>query len=196
MLRFLKVLANNLKKGPAVDAFPAQEAWTPDRFRGRVTMDPEKCVGCGICRHVCAGRAIRIEPTEDGKGYNFTIWHNTCALCGMCRHFCPTRAITMTTDWHNAHTQDQTFDWAEHRFVSYLHCSSCGASMRMLPPDLAARTVEMIRKANTFPGLEDRLRGHGLLLLPPTDPATVRARIAVERPRWREMVEISGARIE
>ena len=65
-----------------------------------------------------------------------------------------------------------------------------------LPPDLAARTVEMIRKANTFPGLEDRLRGHGLLLLPPTDPATVRARIAVERPRWREMVEISGARIE
>ena len=139
MLRFLKVLANNLAKGPAVDPFPAQEAWTPDRFRGRVTMDPEKCVGCGICRHVCAGRAIRIEPTEDGKGYNFTIWHNTCALCGMCRHFCPTRAITMTTDWHNAHTQDQKFDWAEHRFVSYLHCSSCGASMRMLPPELAAR---------------------------------------------------------
>ncbi len=139
MLRFLKVLARNLTKGPAVDPFPAQEAWTPDRFRGRVTMDPEKCVGCGICRHVCAGRAIRIEPTEDGKGYNFTIWHNTCALCGMCRHFCPTRAITMTTDWHNAHTQDQKFDWAEHRFVSYLHCSSCGASMRMLPPELAAR---------------------------------------------------------
>ncbi len=65
-----------------------------------------------------------------------------------------------------------------------------------LPPELAGRTVELIRRANEHPGLEDRLRANGLLRLPPTDPAATRARIMSERPRWNEMVQISGARIE
>lgn len=139
MFRFLKVLARNLRQGPSTDAFPFKEAQTPRRFRGRVTMDPQKCVGCGICRHVCAGRAIRLEDNEEKTGYSFAIWHNTCALCGMCRHYCPTRAITMTTDWHNAHTQDEKYTWAEYHFVPYLRCTGCGTAMRMLPPDLATR---------------------------------------------------------
>lgn len=139
MLKFLKVLARNVIKGPSTIAFPFREAYTPPRFRGRVTMDPSKCVGCGICRHVCAGRAIRIEPTHDRAGYNFTIWHNTCALCGMCRHFCPTSAISMTNDWHNAHLQSDKYSWAEHHFVPYLRCAGCQAPIRMLPPDLATR---------------------------------------------------------
>jgi tripartite-type tricarboxylate transporter receptor subunit TctC len=65
-----------------------------------------------------------------------------------------------------------------------------------LPPELAARTVELVRRANTHPGLEERLRANGLMPIPPAEPEAVRARIQAERPRWREMVEISGARIE
>ncbi len=65
-----------------------------------------------------------------------------------------------------------------------------------LPPEIATRTVELIRRANEHPGLEERLRANGLLRLPPTDPAATRARILAERPRWNEMVQISGARIE
>lgn len=139
MLRFLKVLARNVMLGPSTEPFPAKESPTPARFRGKVTMDPTKCVGCGICRHVCAGRAIRLENNEEKTGYSFTIWHNTCALCGMCRHFCPTKAITMTNDWHNAHFQTQKYDWAEHHFVPYFQCEGCNAPMRLLPPELAAR---------------------------------------------------------
>lgn len=139
MLRFLKVLARNVIQGPATISFPFREAHTPQRFRGKVTMDPEKCVGCGICRHVCAGRAIRIEKNNEKTAYNFTIWHNSCALCGMCRHFCPTGAISMTNDWHNAHLQTEKYAWAENHLVPYLRCAGCQAPIRMLPPELAAR---------------------------------------------------------
>ncbi len=65
-----------------------------------------------------------------------------------------------------------------------------------LSPELSARTVELYRRANTHPGLEERLRANGLLPLPPVDQAAVLARIQSDRPRWREMVAISGARIE
>lgn len=139
MLNFLKVLVDNLRKGPVTDPFPFQEAPTPTRFRGKVTMDASKCVGCRICNHVCAGKAIRIEDNAEGTGYDYTIWHNTCCLCGMCRHYCPTGAITMTTDWHGAHEQSEKYNTAEHHFVSYLKCTICGGPVRMLPPNLTTR---------------------------------------------------------
>ena len=36
-MEFLKILWDNLKKGPVTDAFPFGETYTPDRLRGRVT---------------------------------------------------------------------------------------------------------------------------------------------------------------
>lgn len=153
MLGFLKILARNVAQGPSTDPFPFAETHTPRRFRGKVTMDPAKCVGCAICRHVCAGGAIRIEPREDRSGYDFTVWHNTCALCGLCRHYCPTGAITMTNDWHNAHLQERKYDWAEHHFVPYLRCTGCEAHIRMLPPDLATRVYANHAQDLDFPAL-------------------------------------------
>lgn len=139
MFGIAKILLKNLLKGPATDPFPFKEAHTPARFRGRATMRADKCVGCGICAHVCAGEAIRIQPDEAKTGYVFTIWHNSCCLCGSCRHFCPTGAITLTNDWHLSHPQSEKYETAEHHFVPYLRCAGCDAPIRMLPPEVAAR---------------------------------------------------------
>ncbi|MDR2160536.1 MAG: 4Fe-4S binding protein [Desulfovibrio sp.] len=136
---FLKILARNLLQGPATEPFPYQEATTPQRLRGRVELNADLCVGCGICRHVCPGGAIRIEPDAERAGYSFSIWHNTCALCASCRHFCPTGAISLSTDWHSAHRQTEKYSHAAHYYVPYLRCADCGAPLRLLPPALAAR---------------------------------------------------------
>ncbi|MCL1889829.1 MAG: 4Fe-4S binding protein [Desulfovibrionaceae bacterium] len=139
MPRFLKILARNLLKGPSTEAFPFKEAFTPPRYRGKVVMNPNLCVGCGICTHVCPGGAIMMKESEDQNGYDFMVWHNTCAFCGSCRHYCPVKAISLSQDWHNAHYQSEKYRVLEHHFVPYLHCSSCGAHIRRLPPALAAR---------------------------------------------------------
>ncbi len=139
MFKFLKVLVRNIFQGPATEAFPLQPAPTPDRFRGRVQLNPELCVGCGICKHVCSGDAIRIEQDQEKSGYHFTVWHNTCCLCGSCRYYCPTQAISLTTNWHNAHTEKEKFQLAEYHFVPYAKCEGCGAPIRILPPEISAR---------------------------------------------------------
>ncbi len=139
MAKFLKILARNLLQGPSTDPFPLGETFTPDRFRGKVTLDAERCMGCGICRHVCAAGAINITIRSDQSGYDFSVWHNSCCLCGQCRHYCPINAITLSQDWHNAHPQEQKFNWIEKKFVPYSSCTACGARMRLLPLDLVEK---------------------------------------------------------
>lgn len=139
MAGFLKVLFRNVLDGPSTDPFPVGETFTPARFRGKVKVDPELCMGCGICRHTCAAGAINITQREDQSGYDISVWHNSCCLCASCRHYCPTKAITLTTDWHNAHPQEEKFTWLEQQFVPYVPCTGCGTPMRRLSLEIARR---------------------------------------------------------
>ena len=71
-MEFLKILWDNLKKGPVTDAFPFGETYTPDRLRGRVEIDPALCVGCGLCELYCPDLAVEClgedGPGESGEG--------------------------------------------------------------------------------------------------------------------------------
>lgn len=139
MFGFLKILLGNVFRRPLTDPFPFAPAKTPQRFRGKIHLNPNLCVGCGICRHVCAGHAIHIEARADGSGYDWVLWYNTCALCGMCCHYCPTGAISMSNDWHNAHLESDKYGWREEHFVPYLSCAGCGARIRPLPTSVTGR---------------------------------------------------------
>ena len=116
-MEFLKILWDNLKKGPVTDAFPFGETYTPDRLRGRVEIDPALCVGCGTCVHVCAA----------------------CCLCAQCRHYCPTKAVTLTNDWHSAHRATEKYTQITRAKVKYDYCAVCGAKMRVLPQEVLNR---------------------------------------------------------
>ena len=139
MAGFLKVLFRNLLEGPSTDPFPLGETFTPKRLRGRARVDPNLCMGCGICRHSCAAGAINISPLPDKSGYTITIWQDSCCLCASCRHYCPTGAMSITNDWHSAHLESERFKRIEQQVIKYEPCASCGALMRPLPAALAKR---------------------------------------------------------
>ena len=138
-MEFLKILWDNLKKGPVTDAFPFGETYTPDRLRGRVEIDPALCVGCGTCVHVCAAGAINISKFADGSGFEITVWRNSCCLCAQCRHYCPTKAVTLTNDWHSAHRATEKYTQITRAKVKYDYCAVCGAKMRVLPQEVLNR---------------------------------------------------------
>ncbi len=139
MAAFLKVLFRNLLDGPSTDPFPLGETFTPERLRGKCVVDPELCVGCGVCKNVCAAGAIDISPKADNSGYSITIWRNSCCLCASCRHYCPTGAMSISNDWHSAHKQTEKFDCIEQQNIEYEPCSKCGTLIRPLPLKLAQK---------------------------------------------------------
>ncbi len=139
MASFLKILLRNVLQGPSTDPFPAGETFTPPRLRGKVKLDPERCMGCRICYHTCSAGAINITQHQDGSGYDFTVWHNSCCLCANCRLYCPTKAITLTDNWHSAHEQTEKYTQVEQHFVPFVPCTTCGQPIRPLPADMAKR---------------------------------------------------------
>ena len=54
-----------------------------------ITIDREKCIGCGECAADCVGRHIALE---DGKAY---VREGGCIGCGHCYAICPMRAVDM-----------------------------------------------------------------------------------------------------
>lgn len=139
MASFLKVLFRNLLQGPSTDPFPAGETFTPERLRGKCVVDPDLCMGCGICKNSCAAGAIDISPKEDNSGFKITIWRDSCCLCASCRHYCPTGAMSITSDWHHAHEDRDKYKMVEQQIINYEPCAHCGALIRPLPLKMAEK---------------------------------------------------------
>ncbi len=136
MSSFLKVLVHNLFQGPSTDPFPFGETFSPKRVRGRVRIDPGRCMGCGMCRHVCAAGAIHLKREE--SGFTITVWQDSCCLCRSCVTYCPMGAVSIDNDWHSAHLEAQKFERVERQTVSLQRCAGCGSPMRVMEAGKAA----------------------------------------------------------
>lgn len=98
-----EVLGTILKRKTATIRYPFQEAVRPERLRGKIEHDIEKCTGCGLCSRDCPATAITMVPstktkTEKKPEFRF----DRCIFCGTCEAVCPKKAITMSTTFELA----------------------------------------------------------------------------------------------
>ena len=63
---------------------------------GRVTIDPSKCNGCGMCAFICPGKAIRIEGHGKDKLAQMEPDFPQCMSCNDCAAMCDNGAITVS----------------------------------------------------------------------------------------------------
>lgn len=63
----------------------------PRRKKDRPVVDPEKCIGCGICEEACPveGKAVR-----SGGGQKAVYDYRKCIRCYCCQEMCPKKAIS------------------------------------------------------------------------------------------------------
>ena len=70
-------------------------------FRGTVSVDAEKCIGCGGCANVCTPRAIVVsDPSQETRVIEFFL--ERCTYCARCAEVCPEKAISVTEQFESA----------------------------------------------------------------------------------------------
>lgn len=95
----LKILSARVQQGCRTLRFPDGRATLPDRFRGRLALDPSRCPGgCSLCVQACPTQAIQVN----GK---IQLDLGRCLFCQECVAACPEEAIRYTPDYRMASTQ-------------------------------------------------------------------------------------------
>jgi len=96
--------------------YPEERWQMPERFRGMVKCDSNKCISCLYCVNICPVSIITLENIKadipakvinlEGKEMKrlkdvtkFEVDISKCIFCGLCTEGCPTGAIYMSHDY-------------------------------------------------------------------------------------------------
>ena len=86
---------------PITVRYPFAPLELPSYFRGKVTIEPALCRGCGLCVRDCPAFALEIE--HEGRDKFLLIYYpDRCAYCGQCEASCKFGAIALTNEFVHA----------------------------------------------------------------------------------------------
>lgn len=120
-----------LKAGRVTLPYPFAPHDPAPGFRGKITVDPDKCFGCGGCANVCPARVIELRDTNQYTRVLEIFWRR-CTYCGRCEEVCPEKAIRLSQEFETATNAPQ--DMVIHLEVFMGMCQRCG---RCFPPPTA-----------------------------------------------------------
>jgi coenzyme F420-reducing hydrogenase delta subunit/ferredoxin len=88
---------------------------------GRITIEEEKCIGCGACAFICSDSAMTAESEKEKTLINNMYWK--CTACGKCVEFCPKECIDISEEFDlNRFLEGKVEKKAE---VGLINCSRC-----------------------------------------------------------------------
>jgi coenzyme F420-reducing hydrogenase delta subunit/formate hydrogenlyase subunit 6/NADH:ubiquinone oxidoreductase subunit I len=88
---------------------------------GKITIDSEKCIGCGACAFICGDGAMEAKQKKDKIQINNTYW--LCTACGKCNEFCPKECVDVNEEFDLARfLEGKTLNKAE---IGMIKCTRC-----------------------------------------------------------------------
>jgi len=104
LVYLLPELWRTLLTRPITVSFPFGPLELPPYFRGKVTIAPALCRGCGLCERDCPASALQLERESLAK-FRLLHYHDRCAYCGQCEISCKYGAIALTNEFVSAAPQ-------------------------------------------------------------------------------------------
>ncbi len=95
IMNFTKVVIKNLFDKPVTRAYPYKKREYPDRTRGKIDIDIDSCIFCGICSRKCPTGAIEVKRDEK----SWSIERFGCIQCGYCTESCPKKCLSMNQNY-------------------------------------------------------------------------------------------------
>lgn len=108
--------------------YPFVPVSPPENLRGRLEVDPNRCIGCGSCVRACPSRLISIENLEEERVVKFSA--GRCIYCGRCAQVCPEKAVKITHEFELA--TDNKSDLEILIKIKMIKCIICGKAFTSL----------------------------------------------------------------
>jgi formate hydrogenlyase subunit 6/NADH:ubiquinone oxidoreductase subunit I len=90
-----KTVLKNLFTGPATEPYPFVEKKFLSGTRGKVDIEIEKCIYCGICQRKCPTAAITV--TKEPK--TWAVNRMGCISCNACVEVCPKKCLVLNVKY-------------------------------------------------------------------------------------------------
>ena len=109
-LKGMGITIKHIWRKPVTQQYPDERWVMPERFKGFVFNDTNRCNACNQCVKACPVDCIYLET--DGKGKDrymtrYAIDYNKCIWCGFCCEPCPDNALSMSHDYdHSLYFRD------------------------------------------------------------------------------------------
>ena len=62
---------------------------------GKVTLEKDRCTGCGLCALDCPSGALAVTSGCEADSYRLLFRHNLCVACGRCVEVCPEQCLRL-----------------------------------------------------------------------------------------------------
>ncbi|MCS7139940.1 MAG: 4Fe-4S binding protein [Candidatus Nezhaarchaeota archaeon] len=91
---FREALRNALKKRATI-LYPFERRNVCEDYRGKIEIDYNLCIGCGLCVKDCPALALELVQSPGGKRKP-KYYVSRCTFCAQCVESCPRKAIKTT----------------------------------------------------------------------------------------------------
>lgn len=101
----------SLWQRPHTEQYPTEMRPLPERSRGVLRWNPEKCTGCCLCNKDCPANAIELI-TLDKKAKRFVVRYHMdrCLYCAQCVQSCRFQCMEMSNEeWELASADKEPF---------------------------------------------------------------------------------------
>jgi len=88
-LKIGNMVLRSLFKKPATLMYPIRPREWTENTRGRIEIDIENCIFCGICSRKCPTDALAVDKAEK----SWTIERMGCIQCSCCVDVCPKKCL-------------------------------------------------------------------------------------------------------
>jgi len=139
VMRILQVIVDNLSRDRDTLRLP-ESVPVPPGYRGRVLLDPSKCVACGVCAYVCVSGAV--TGVNEDKAYVWAYEPGRCTFCARCVDHCTGHALHM--DPQPLPVYSRPGELAAEEGIPFAGCSVCGSPTRPMTDELLHRAFEYV----------------------------------------------------
>ena len=103
LFKGLYVTAKRFLSKKVTQQYPEVQPSLPQRSRGSLGFDVDKCISCNLCADACPNGVIKVDFFKDEKGKkileNYAMNMGYCMFCGQCVEACPKSAIYFKKDF-------------------------------------------------------------------------------------------------